>query len=80
VAHYQLDEEREKAIFAAPVGKVSDQLQTSGGYYLFLVRSEQTRLPDGDQLATLKSSAFQNWYTAEKAKATISTNPSAGAS
>jgi CheY-like chemotaxis protein len=32
VAHYQLDEEREKAIFAAPVGKVSDQLQTSGGY------------------------------------------------
>jgi parvulin-like peptidyl-prolyl isomerase len=80
VAHYQLDGERERAIFAAPVGKVSDSLQTSSGYYLFLVRAEQTRLPDGDQLKTLQGSAFQNWYAAEKAKATISTDPSAGSS
>jgi parvulin-like peptidyl-prolyl isomerase len=80
VAHYQLDAERENSIFAAPVGKVSDPLQTSGGYYLFLVRAEQTRLPDGDQLTTLQGVAFQNWYAAEKTKATISTNPSAGSS
>jgi parvulin-like peptidyl-prolyl isomerase len=80
VAKYQLDIEREKAIFAAPPGKVSDPLETSSGYYLFLVRAEQTRTPDGDQLTTLKSAAFNNWYTAEKEKATISTNPSAGSS
>jgi parvulin-like peptidyl-prolyl isomerase len=71
VARYQLDQEREDAIFAAPIGKVSDQLKTDSGYYLFLVREEQTRKPDGDQLAGLKSSAFQNWFAAQKAKAEI---------
>ncbi len=39
--------------------------------YLFLVREEQTRKPDGDQLETLRSGAFQNWYSAERAKADI---------
>jgi parvulin-like peptidyl-prolyl isomerase len=71
VAHYQLEQEREAAIFAAPVGKLSDPLTTASGYYLFLVREEQTRKPDGDQLAGLKSSAFQNWFAAQKAKAQI---------
>lgn len=71
VAQYQLDAEREAAIFGAPVGKVSDVLETTDGFYLFLVREEQTRKPDGEQLATLESGAFQNWYAAEKAKADI---------
>ena len=71
VARNQLDQAREDAIFAATKGKVSDPLQTSAGYYLFLVRDEQTRLPDGDQLDTLKSNAFQNWFAAQKAKAQI---------
>ena len=80
VARYQLDAEREKAIFAAPIGKVSEPLQTSDGYYLFLIRAEQTRTPDGDQLTTLKSASFDNWYASEKEKATISSTPSAGSS
>ncbi len=71
VARYQLDAAREKAIFDATVGKVSDVLKTDTGYYLFLVNQEATRLPDGAQLETLKGSAFTNWYAAEKAKATI---------
>ncbi len=38
VAPLQLDAEREQAIFAAPIGKVSDTLKTDSGYYVFLVR------------------------------------------
>jgi parvulin-like peptidyl-prolyl isomerase len=80
VARYQLDPEREKAIFAAPVGKASEPLKTDSGYYLFLVRDEQTRTPDGDQLTTLKGSVFQNWYAAQKAAAAITPDLSAGSS
>jgi parvulin-like peptidyl-prolyl isomerase len=71
VAKYQLDVARETAIFAAPVGKVSDVFHGTDGFYLFLVRQEQTRMPDAAQLATIKTNAYQNWYTAEKAKAVI---------
>ena len=80
VAPFQLDAEREQAIFAAPIGKVSDTLKTDSGYYVFLVRAEQSRLPDGDQLATLKDSAFTNWFTTERAKADITPDLSAGSS
>jgi parvulin-like peptidyl-prolyl isomerase len=71
IAKYQLDAEREAAIFGASVGKVSDVLSSADGFHLFLVHEEQTRKPDGDQLATLKSSGFRNWYTAQKANADI---------
>lgn len=71
VAKYQLDAAVEAAIFAAPVGKVSDVLKTANGFYLFLVHQEQTRKPDGDQLASITANAYQNWYAAEKAKADI---------
>ena len=71
IARYQLAQEKEDAIFAAPIGKPSASLQTSDGYYVFLVRDEQTRKPDGVQLTTLQSDAFTNWYTAQRAKATI---------
>lgn len=71
VARYQLDAAREKAIFDATVGKVSDVLKTDSGSYIFLVGEEATRLPEGAQLETLKGSAFNNWYDAERAKATI---------
>ncbi len=74
VARDQVDAQREKAIFGAPIGKISDILTTDSGYYLFHVLEEQTRKASGDQLATLKSSAFDNWYAAEKAKADISTS------
>ena len=44
VAKGQLDPQVEAAIFAAPIGKVSDPLKIDGdGVYLFLVNQEQTR-------------------------------------
>ena len=76
VARNQLAQNLEDAIFAAPIGKPSDVLQTTDGYYLFLVRDEQTRKPDGAQLTTLQSDAFTNWYTTQRAKADISPDTS----
>ncbi len=64
----QLDEAREAAIFAAPIGKVSDPLTVPGqGIYLFLVNKEETRAPDAAQQRTLETSAFPIWYSQQKA-------------
>ena len=65
----QLDETREAAIFAAPIGKVSDPLTVpEEGIYLFLVSKEETREPDAEQRATLETSAFPVWYSTQKAE------------
>lgn len=82
---FQVSDEIAKAIFAAPVGKVSSVLNISGdGVYLFWVAEEQTKVPDGDQAASIKSNAFSTWYTAQRQNYTIwndpSLNPSAGTS
>ena len=71
IARNQIAKEQEDAIFATPVGGVSEVLSTPSGYYIFKVWKEETRTPDGEQLATLKSQAFQNWYATEKAAAKI---------
>ncbi len=71
VARDQLAKDLEDAIFATPVGSVSEITSTQAGYYIFKVEEEQTRKPDGDQLTTLRQSAFSNWYAAKKAAATI---------
>jgi parvulin-like peptidyl-prolyl isomerase len=72
----QLDPELEKAIFAAPVGKVSDPLTIEGdGVYLFLVNDEQTREPDAIQKAALETAAFSTWYTTQKAGFDITRDP-----
>jgi parvulin-like peptidyl-prolyl isomerase len=71
IARYQVDPEQEDAIFATPVGSVSDVLQTASGYNIFKVLREETRKPEGEQLATLEDNAFTNWYAAMKAAATI---------
>ena len=64
----QLDETREAAIFAAPIGKVSDPLTVpDDGIYLFLVNKEETRAPDAEQKKTLETSAFPVWYSKQKA-------------
>jgi parvulin-like peptidyl-prolyl isomerase len=63
----QLTQEKEDAIFAAPIGKVSEPLVVEGeGVYLFLVSDEQTREPDAEQKAALERSAFANWYSKQK--------------
>jgi parvulin-like peptidyl-prolyl isomerase len=67
IARYQLDKVLEDAVFATPVGKVSEPLVVEGdGIYLIKVVEEATRTPDADQKATLEQSAFQNWYEAQR--------------
>ncbi len=71
IARNQIAKEQEDAIFATPVGGVSEVLATPSGYYIFKVWKEETRTPDGEQLATLKAQAFKNWYATQKAAAMI---------
>ena len=55
IARGQLTEEQENAIFAAPIGKVSEPLVIEGeGLYLYLVAKEETREPDAAQREVLK--------------------------
>ncbi len=73
VAKGQVDEAKEAAIFAAPVGEVSEPyVAEDEGIYLFLVRSEETREPDAEQRAALEGSAFPLWYSQQKAGFDIS--------
>jgi parvulin-like peptidyl-prolyl isomerase len=68
--------EVEKAIFAAPIGKVSDPLVVAGdGTYIFLVNQEEVRTPDASQTATLKSTVFPNWYSTQKDGFDITRDP-----
>jgi len=71
IAHYQVSTALEKAVFAAPVGSVSDVVTMADGLYIFKVNQETTRLPDASQITLLQASAFTNWYAIQKAKATI---------
>jgi parvulin-like peptidyl-prolyl isomerase len=71
VAKGQLEQEKEDAIFAAPIGKVSDPLVIPGvdpgnGLYLFYVSDEETREPDAEQKVALENSAFSIWYSKQK--------------
>ena len=75
VGRGQLPSEIEQAIFAAPVGKVSDPLVIAAdGMYLFLVSAEETREPDAEQRASLEASAFPTWYSEQKAGYEITRN------
>ncbi|OGO54809.1 MAG: hypothetical protein A2V85_16635 [Chloroflexi bacterium RBG_16_72_14] len=68
----QLQQELEDAIFATPVGAVSQPLVVDGeGIYLFKVNKQETREPDDEQRAQLEASAFSTWYSKEKAGFTI---------
>ena len=73
----QLDEDREAAIFAAPIGTTSDaQVVTGDGIHIYLVGDEETREPDAEQKAVLENSAFSRWYSEQKAAAEISRDES----
>jgi parvulin-like peptidyl-prolyl isomerase len=81
VAKGQLDPKVEAAIFAAPIGKVSDPVKIDGdGVYLFLVKQEQTRTPDATQKQTIETNAFSTWYSAQKDAFTIDRDPAITAS
>jgi parvulin-like peptidyl-prolyl isomerase len=72
----QLTQEKEDAIFAAPVGKVSEPLVIDGeGVYLYLVSDEQTREPDAEQKAALENSAFSIWYSKQKGDFEVTRDP-----
>jgi parvulin-like peptidyl-prolyl isomerase len=72
IARYQLDPKSEAAIFATPIGEVTDPVVVDGdGVHLYLVRDEEVRTPEGDQKTELESSAFSNWYQEQKKEFTI---------
>jgi parvulin-like peptidyl-prolyl isomerase len=63
----QLDDRLTTAIFAAPVGGVTDIVDIPGdGLYLFKVLEEKTAAPDADQLTAIKNNAFTIWYAEKK--------------
>lgn len=76
IARGQLTQEQENAIFAAPIGKVSEPLVVEGeGVYLYLVAKEETREPDAEQREVLGTSAFPIWYSRQKEEFDISRDP-----
>ena len=80
VAVGQLDSVKEKAIFGASVGGLTDVTSiASDGVYLWKVAAEEVRTPTAEQIATFKSSAFTNWYAAKKALAKITRDVSTAA-
>lgn len=76
VGKFQLRPTLQDAIFAAPVGKVSQPLTVPGdGTYLFLVSQEVTKAPDATQTAMIKASAFTTWYTQQKGAYVVTQDP-----
>jgi parvulin-like peptidyl-prolyl isomerase len=77
IARNQLEKERTDAIFAAPVGKTSEVVQApdEGGQYLFLVRAEAERTPEGRQLDEIRSRVFTDWYQPKKEALDIYRDP-----
>jgi parvulin-like peptidyl-prolyl isomerase len=72
----QLDPVQEAAIFAAPIGKVSDPLTVPGeGIYMYQVSKEETRAPEGEQKANLEQTAFSIWYSRLKGDYDIVRDP-----
>ena len=72
VAKYQLDQKLNDAIFATPVGKITDPVDVpNDGIHLYKILEEATRTPTGEQKQTLENTAFNNWYDAKKAAFTI---------
>ena len=72
VAKYQLDQGSNDAIFATPVGKVTDPVVVAqDGVHIYKILEEATRTPTGTQKTTLEEQAFTNWYEGKKAGFTI---------
>ena len=72
IAKGQLQKEMTDAIFAAPVGKTSAVVTIpDDGQYLFLVKDEQERTPEGRQLDAIRTRLFSDWYQPKKNAAAI---------
>ena len=72
MAKGQLEKEKSDAIFAAAIGKTSTIVTIKDdGQYLFLVKSEEERAPEGRQLDEIRSRLFSDWYQPKKDAVTI---------
>ena len=72
IAKGQLEKEKSDAIFAAAVGKTSAIVTIKDdGQYLYLVKSEEERAPEGRQLDEIRSRLFSDWYQPKKDALTI---------
>ena len=72
VAKGTLDDRLTSVILATPVGSFTDVIDVKNdGLSFFKILNEKTAAPDADQLKTIKSDAFGNWYAGKKAAATI---------
>jgi parvulin-like peptidyl-prolyl isomerase len=72
VAKGTVDDRITSVLLSAPVGSITPVIDVKNdGLYLFKVLAERTAAPDADQLKTIESSAFGNWYAGKKAAATI---------
>ncbi len=71
----QLDDRLTKVILATPAGSFTDVIDIpSDGLYVFKVTADKTAAPDADQLKTITSDAFGNWYSGKKQAAVITRN------
>jgi parvulin-like peptidyl-prolyl isomerase len=76
IARGQLDADRIKAIFDAPIGKTSAVVTVADdGDYLFQVVTEEVRTPEGRQLDEIRSHAFSDWYEPKKAAVVVERDP-----
>jgi parvulin-like peptidyl-prolyl isomerase len=67
VANGLMDARLLRAIFATPVGGLSEVVEIpDGGLFLYKVLEERTQKPDAEQADTIKARAFQNWYGEKK--------------
>jgi parvulin-like peptidyl-prolyl isomerase len=72
VARGQLADELDKAIFATPIGSMTDVTEVaSDGTYLFRILGEEQKDATKEQLKIFNDSGFSNWYTKQKEAATI---------
>lgn len=75
IARGQLETLLEEAIYKAPLGGLSEAVNVAGdGWYLFKVWEEQSRLPDAEQAAKLRDTAFANWYDEKRKAATVTSD------
>ncbi|HSL77737.1 MAG TPA: peptidylprolyl isomerase [Candidatus Limnocylindrales bacterium] len=80
IAKGQLEKAKSDAVFAAAVGKTSSIVTVKDdGQYLYLVKSEEERAPEGRQLDEIRSRVFSDWYQPKKEAVTITRDESIAA-
>jgi parvulin-like peptidyl-prolyl isomerase len=72
ITRAELGDELDEAIFATPVGSVSEVIEIAGeAKYLLMILAEETRELTEDQIETVEGSGFSLWYSRLKDDAEI---------